>query len=62
MAAFVMIVTGVGFMFYFSSLGGFPPLSWWLSPLMLPYPVGWLIMVITLITRGLKKKVPTVTG
>lgn len=55
LTSFILIVTGVFFLFFFSSLGGFPPLSWWWSPLMLPYPVGWLMAVITLIMRAVKK-------
>jgi len=58
-AASVMIVTGVFFMFYFSSLGGFggsSKLSWWWGILVLPYPIGWLTSVILLITRAVKKQ------
>lgn len=55
LTAFILIAVGVAFMFYFSSLGGFPPLSWWLSPLMLPYPIGWLMAIVTLIMRATKK-------
>lgn len=53
-----MIVVGVFFLFYFSSLGGFggkSTLPWaWIS-LILPYPLGWLMSVITLITRATHK-------
>jgi hypothetical protein len=50
--ASVMIVTGVSFLFYLSSLGGFggnSSLSWWWGMLILPYPLGWLLSIITLI-------------
>ena len=54
----VMITMGVCFMFYFSSLGGFggaSTLSWWWCLLILPYPIGWLITVILLIIKAIKK-------
>jgi hypothetical protein len=50
----VLIVIGVYFLFYFSDMGGFggtSKLSWWWGILVLPYPIGWLIAVVTLITR-----------
>ena len=56
----VMIVFGVCFLFYLSSLGGFggkSTLSWWWSLLILPYPIGWLIAIIVLIIRAFKKEV-----
>ena len=55
---FLMIVIGVFFLFYFSSLGGFgehSALSWWCGTLVLPYPIGWLTSIITLIVRAFKK-------
>ncbi|MBE0422863.1 MAG: hypothetical protein IBX66_02895 [Lutibacter sp.] len=58
-AALILIVFGVVFMFYFSSLGGFggkSTLSWWWETLILPYPIGWLITVVLLISRLVKKK------
>lgn len=57
--SFISIVFGLIFLFYFSSLGGFggnSPLSWWWGTLILPYPVGWLISIILLIIRFVKKK------
>ena len=54
----IMIITGVAFMFYLSSLGGFGDksiLSWWWGILILPYPIGWLITMITLIVRAFEK-------
>jgi hypothetical protein len=59
LATTILIVVGVFFLFYLSSLGGFggsSDLSWWWGTLILPYPVGWLIAVIVLIIRNLKKK------
>jgi hypothetical protein len=51
----IMITIGVLSMFYVSSLGGFDPKhAWWWDVLILPYPVGWLISVITLITMAVK--------
>jgi phosphotransferase system glucose/maltose/N-acetylglucosamine-specific IIC component len=50
----VLIVTGVSFMFYFSSLGGFggkSTLSWWWGILILPYPAGWITTIVLLIKR-----------
>lgn len=58
--SFIMIVTGVFFLFYLSSLGGIggtSRLSWWWGILILPYVVGWLASVITLIIRAVKKPV-----
>ena len=57
-ASFIMILIGVLFLFYFSSLGGFggtSTLSWWWGILILPYPFGWLMAIITLIVRAAKK-------
>ncbi len=59
LASLIMIVSGVSFMFYFSSLGGFggsSKLSWGWGVLMLSYPLGWLITLILLIVRGINKK------
>lgn len=58
LASLIMIVTGVFFLFYFSSLGGFggsSALSWWWGTLILPYPIGWLMAIITLIIRAVNK-------
>lgn len=46
--AFILILIGVFFMFYFSSLGGFggeSKLSWWWIALIIPYPVGWILTI-----------------
>jgi hypothetical protein len=55
----IMIVLGVFFLFYLSSLGGFggnSSLSWWWGVLVLPYPIAWLFLIVLLIVRGVKKK------
>ncbi|NNJ89875.1 MAG: hypothetical protein HKP53_10760 [Eudoraea sp.] len=55
----ILIIIGVIFMFYLSSLGGFggaSELSWWWALLILPYPVGWLSQVILLLMRLFEKK------
>ena len=55
----IMIVIGVFFLFYFSSLGGFggtSTLSWWWGLLILPFPMGWLIIVFILIRRAIENK------
>jgi hypothetical protein len=57
----IMILTGVSFLFYLSSLGGFggtATLSWWWGILILPYPIGWLTSIVLLIIRAVKKKKP----
>jgi len=54
----VMITMGVCLMLFFSSLGGFggaSTLSWWWCLLILPYPIGWLITIILLIIKAIKK-------
>jgi len=52
-----MMIIGIVCMFYFSSLGGFggkSTLSWWWAILLIPYPVGWLITITTLIIRFIR--------
>jgi hypothetical protein len=53
-----MIISGVLFLFIFSSLGGFGKghLSWWWGLLVLPYPMGWMITVISLLDTDIRKK------
>jgi len=54
----ILIAIGVFFLFYFSSLGGFggtSTLSWWWGTLILPYPIGWLVAIVFLIIRVIKK-------
>lgn len=55
----IMIVIGVFFMFYFSSIGGFggtSTLSWWWGLLIIPFPIGWLTIIIVLIRRAIENK------
>ena len=59
LTSYIMILFGVFFLFYLSSLGGFggkSTLSWWWGTLILPYPIGWFMTIITLIIRIVKKK------
>jgi len=54
----LMILIGIGFLFYFSSLGGFGGpgnISWWWGVFILPYPLGWLAVVAVLIYRAARK-------
>jgi hypothetical protein len=56
--AAIMILAGVCALFYLSSLGGFggtSAISWWWGILILPYPIGWLMLIIVLIVRAVKK-------
>lgn len=58
LASLIMVVFGVGYMFYTSTLGGFggpDNLSFWWALPILPYPLGWLITIVTLIVRAVKK-------
>jgi hypothetical protein len=55
----LMISIGVFFLFYLSSLGGFggeSELSWWWCLLILPYPVGWFVIVVLLIKKAINKR------
>ena len=55
----IMIVIGVFFMFYFSSIGGFggtSKLSWWWGLLILPFPIGWITIIVVLISRAIENK------
>lgn len=57
MIAFVFIFLGILSMFYISSLGGIGegalPKIWLIS--IAPYPVGWLMTVVLLIYKKMKK-------
>lgn len=58
LTATLMILFGVFFLFYLSSLGGFggsSSLPNWLGMLILPYPAGWLMIVVTLALRAFRK-------
>lgn len=55
----IMIVVGVGAMWYISYLGGFggtSSLSWWWGITILPYPIGWIATIILLIVRAVRKR------
>jgi hypothetical protein len=57
MISLIMIMAGVFFLFYFSSLGGFggkSTFSWWWGALIIPYPAGWILSVFILIFRAFK--------
>ena len=59
LVSIIMIVTGVLFLFYLSSLGGFggtSKISWWWSVLIIPYPIGWFLDIVLLIVRVIQKK------
>ncbi len=54
----ILLVFGVVMLFFFSNKGGFGAtgdLPYGLRWFMLPYPVGWLIMLITLIVSSYRK-------
>lgn len=57
--ATLMILFGVGFMFYFSTLGGWggtSTLSWWWTSLLVPYPVGWIWLMILIFRPLIRDK------
>jgi hypothetical protein len=58
LASFILILLGVFFIFYLSSLGGFggtSKISIWWGLLIVPYPIGWLIDIVVLIVKALKR-------
>jgi hypothetical protein len=58
LATFIMIAIGVVLLFGISSIGGFggtSSLSWWWGLLIVPYPIGWLVNIVILIVRAVKK-------
>ncbi|MBB6480517.1 hypothetical protein [Spirochaeta isovalerica] len=58
--AMIMIFAGVFLMFLFSWLGGFGGddsiLPWWMIFLIIPYPAGWIMTLVVLIIRAVKKR------
>ncbi len=59
LVSFLMIILGIFFLFYLSSLGGFggnSALSWWWGLLIIPYPIGWLVSIALLIIMAFRKK------
>ncbi len=58
-SASILIIIGLFFLFYLSSLGGFggnSTLSWWYGLLILPYPIGWLSVLVLLIHTAFKNR------
>lgn len=55
---FIFIAIGVVALFTISDQGGLGPndLSWWWGLFILPYPLGWLSLIILLIIRAFQKK------
>ena len=54
----ILIWIGVAALFWISSLGGFlgdTGRSWWWGLFILPYPVGWLMAVVVLIVKAVRK-------
>ena len=61
--AAIMVVCSVAALWYISSLGGYDPKKeWWWNVILIPYPVGWLISIITLIVRWVKREDRLETG
>jgi hypothetical protein len=57
--AAIFIIIGVSSVWYVSSFGGFDPKrEWWWTLVILPYPIGWLINIMTLIIKAIKKPIP----
>jgi lipopolysaccharide export LptBFGC system permease protein LptF len=59
LTALFMIIIGVFFLFYLSSLGGIggnSDLSWWWGLLIIPYPLGWILSITMLILRMIRKR------
>jgi hypothetical protein len=58
----IMILIGVFSLWFVSSLGGFDPKrEWWWTAFIIPYPIGWLISIVTLIVRLIRKPKHTIT-
>lgn len=55
-ASALMIFFGVFSLWFVSSLGGFDPKrEWWWLVFILPYPIGWIISLVTLVIKALKR-------
>ncbi|OJW81105.1 MAG: hypothetical protein BGO69_03315 [Bacteroidetes bacterium 46-16] len=55
-ASALMIFFGVFNLWFVSSLGGFDPKrEWWWLVFIIPYPVGWIVSVVTLVVKAVKK-------
>jgi len=62
LASAIMILIGVFSLWFVSALGGFDPKrEWWWTAFIIPYPIGWLIAVVTLVVRLIKKPKHTIT-
>lgn len=58
LTSLVLILIGVAIMFYLSSLGGIggsSSLSMYWGLTILPYPIGWLMAIITIIYKIVKR-------
>lgn len=58
LTSMILILLGVIIMFYLSSLGGFggnSSLSIYWGLTILPYPIGWLMAVVTIIYKAVKE-------
>ena len=56
LASALMILFGVFSLWFVSSLGGFDPKrEWWWLVFIVPYPLGWIASVTTLIIKAIKK-------
>ncbi len=52
--SFILILFGVASLWYLSSIGGFgatSELSWGWALLIIPYPVGWLLAIISIFQK-----------
>ncbi len=57
--SFLLILVGVFFLFFFSSLGGIggnSRLSMWWGMLILPYPLGWIMSIVLIIVNRIHQK------
>lgn len=55
----LLIIFGVSFLWYLSSLGGFggtSDLSWGWGLLIIPYPVGWILAIITIFKKKINRR------
>lgn len=52
----IMIFVGVFSLWLVSSLGGYDPKrEWWWNVLIIPYPLGWVIFIVTLVLRAMEQ-------
>ncbi len=56
LASALMILFGVFSLWFVSSLGGFDPKrEWWWLVFIVPYPIGWIVSIVTLVVKAVKK-------